>query len=74
MSQITIENLMSFCRQYGYIYQGSEIYGGLANTWDYVPLGARLKNNFKDAWRKRFIQERENSYEIDAGILMHPRV
>lgn len=74
MSEMTIEALTSFCRQYGYIYQGSEIYGGLANTWDYGPLGARLKNNFKDAWRKRFIQERENSYEVDAGILMHPRV
>ncbi len=74
MKEMTIEALSSFCQQYGFIYQGSEIYGGLANTWDYGPLGARLKNNFKDAWRKRFIQERENSYEIDAGILMHPRV
>lgn len=74
MKEISLESLASFCSRYGYIYQGSEIYGGLANTWDYGPLGARLKNNFKDAWRKRFVQERENSYEIDAGILMHPRV
>lgn len=74
MKKMTIEALASFCRQYGYIYQGSEIYGGLANTWDYGPLGSRLKNNFKDAWRKRFIQERSNSFEIDASILMHPRV
>lgn len=74
MKKMTIETLASFCRQYGFIYQGSEIYGGLANTWDYGPLGSRLKNNFKDAWRKRFIQERRNSFEIDANILMHPRV
>ena len=69
-----MEELVNYCKQYGYIFQGSEIYGGLANTWDYGPLGARLKNNIKDAWRKRFIQERKNSYEIDAAILMHPRV
>lgn len=74
MKEKTLDTLASFCRQYGFIYQGSEIYGGLANTWDYGPLGARLKNNFKDAWRKRFIQERPNSFEIDASILMHPRV
>lgn len=71
---MTMEKMVNLCKQYGFIYQGSEIYGGLANTWDYGPLGARLKNNIKDAWRKRFIQERNNSYELDAGILMHPRV
>ena len=70
----TIEALANFCKQYGFIYAGSEIYGGLANTWDYGPLGSRVKNNFKDAWRKRFIQETTNSYEIDSSILMHPRV
>ncbi len=74
MEKITMEELVKYCKQYGFIYQGSEIYGGLANTWDYGPLGARLKNNIKDAWRKRFIQERNNSYEVDAAILMHPRV
>ena len=74
MEKMTIEKMTNFCRVNGFIYPGSEIYGGLANTWDYGPLGSRLKNNFKDAWRKRFIQERDNSYEIDAGILMHPRV
>ena len=74
MKKMTIEEMTAFCRHNGFIYQGSEIYGGLANTWDYGPLGARIKNNFKDAWRKRFIQERPNSYEIDASILMHPRV
>ena len=69
-----MEDLVNYCKQYGFIYQGSEIYGGLANTWDYGPLGSRLKNNVKDAWRKRFIQERPNAYELDADILMHPRV
>ena len=69
-----MEELVNYCKQYGFIFQGSEIYGGLANTWDYGPLGSRLKNNVKDAWRKRFIQERPNAYELDADILMHPRV
>lgn len=69
-----MEELVNYCKQYGFIFQGSEIYGGLANTWDYGPLGSRLKNNVKDAWRKRFIQERPSAYEVDADILMHPRV
>lgn len=74
MEKITMEKMVNFCKQYGFIYQGSEIYGGLANTWDYGIVGARLKNNIKDAWRKRFIQERPNSFELDSSILMHPRV
>lgn len=74
MKEITMEKMVNYAKQYGFIFQGSEIYGGLANTWDYGPLGARLKNNVKDAWRKRFIQERINAYEMDADILMHPRV
>ena len=74
MEKLTMEKLVNYCKQYGFIFQGSEIYGGLANTWDYGPLGSRLKNNIKDSWRKRFIQERENAYEVDAAILMHPRV
>ena len=74
MEKLTMEKLVNICKQYGFIFQGSEIYDGLANTWDYGPLGSRLKNNVKDAWRKRFIQERKNAYEVDAGILMHPRV
>ena len=69
-----MDKMVALCKQYGFIYQGSEIYGGLANTWDYGPLGSRIKNNVKDAWRKRFIQERNNAYEVDADILMHPRV
>ncbi len=69
-----MEQIVNFCKNYGFIFPGSEIYGGLANTWDYGPLGAKLKNNIKDAWRKRFIQENDNSFELDASILMHPRV
>ena len=72
--EITMQEMVNYAKQYGFIFQGSEIYGGLANTWDYGPLGSRLKNNIKDAWRKRFIQERKNAYEVDADILMHPRV
>ena len=74
MEEIKMQDMVNYCKQYGFIFQGSEIYGGLANTWDYGPLGSRLKNNIKDAWRKRFIQERKNAYEVDADILMHPRV
>ncbi len=74
MENVTMEKIVALCKGRGFIYPGSEIYGGLANTWDYGPLGSRLKNNIKDTWRKRFIQERKNSYELDADILMHPRV
>ena len=69
-----MQTLTNFCKSKGFMYQGSEIYGGLANTWDYGPLGCRLKNNIKDAWRKRYIQERENCFEIDSAILMNPKV
>ena len=74
MEKLTMEKLTNLCKTYGFIFQGSEIYDGLANTWDYGPLGVRLKNNIKDAWRKRFVQENDNSYELDAAILMHPKV
>ena len=74
MEKVTMEKLVSVCKQYGFIFQGSEIYDGLANTWDYGPLGVELKNNVKKAWWKKFIQENKNSYGVDADILMHPRV
>ena len=70
----TMDKIIALCKNRGFIFAGSEIYGGLANTWDYGPLGTRLKNNVKDAWRKKFIQERRNSFEVDADILMNPRV
>ncbi len=69
-----MEEMVAYCNQYGFIFQGSEIYGGLANTWDYGPLGTRLKNNIKDAWRYFFIQSRDNSFELDSDILMNPTV
>lgn len=72
--QIKMEDMVNYCKNYGFIFQGSEIYGGLANTWDYGPLGARLKNNLKDAWRYYFIQLNDKAFEVDADILMHPTV
>ena len=72
--QNTMNEIVSFARQYGFIFPGSEIYGGLANTWDYGPLGTRLKNNIKDLWRFYFIQNHDNAFEIDADILMNPKV
>ena len=71
---MTMDQIVAYCNHYGYIFQGSEIYGGLANTWDYGPLGARLKNNIKDAWRRAFVETRDNSFELDAAILMNPMV
>ena len=71
---ISMENLVNLCKQYGIIYQGSEIYGGLANTWDFGPVGAELKNNIKKAWKKKFIQEDVNNVGLDSAILMNPKV
>lgn len=67
-----METLVSLCKNRGYIYPGSEIYGGLANTWDYGPLGVELKNNLKAAWIKKFIHDRKDSVGIDSAILMNP--
>ena len=67
-----METIVRLCKSRGYIYPGSEIYGGLANTWDYGPLGVELKNNVKVAWRKKFIQENKNIIGLDAAILMNP--
>ena len=71
---MNMEKMVNFCKNYGFVFQGSEIYGGLANTWDYGPLGVELKNNIKKVWWKRFVQESSNSYGIDAAILMNPLV
>lgn len=72
MEKLTMEKIVSLCKNRGYIYAGSEIYGGLANTWDYGPLGVELKNNIKNAWRKKFIQENKYNVGLDAAILMNP--
>ncbi len=72
--KITMEELVNYCKQYGFIFQGSEIYGGLSNTWDYGSLGVELKNNVRKAWWKKFIQENPYNYGLDAAILMNPEV
>ena len=74
MEKVTMDKLTNFCKQYGFIFQGSEIYGGLANTWDYGPLGTELKNNIKKAWWKKFVEEQINVYGLDSAILMNPDV
>ncbi len=68
----SMDTLVALCKNRGYVYPGSEIYGGLANTWDYGPLGVELKNNVKSAWRKKFIQENPYNVGLDAAILMNP--
>jgi glycyl-tRNA synthetase len=70
----TMEKIVALCKRRGFVYPGSDIYGGLANTWDYGPLGAELKNNIKQLWWKTFIHRRADMVGLDAGILMHPRV
>ena len=72
MEKLSMEKIVSLCKNRGYIYPGSEIYGGLANTLDYGPLGVELKNNIKSAWRKKFIQENKYNVGLDAAILMNP--
>jgi len=69
-----MEKLVGFLKQQGFVYQGSEIYGGLANSWDYGPLGVELKNNIKKAWWKKFVQETPYNVGMDSAILMNPRV
>lgn len=68
------EKLVSLCKRRGFIYQGSEIYGGLAGTYDYGPLGVELKNNIKNLWWKMFVQGRDDMYGVDAAIIMNPKV
>ena len=74
MSNVTMDKIVNLCKNRGIIFQGSEIYGGMGNTWDYGPVGVEIKNNIKRAWWKRFVQEDPNTYGVDAAILMNPRV
>ena len=69
----TMDKLVALCKGRGFIYPGSEIYGGLANTWDYGPLGVELKNNIKRAWLKKFVQENKYNVGLDSAILMNPQ-
>ncbi len=73
-AQKTMEKITALCKGRGYVYPGSEIYGGLANSWDYGPLGVELKNNIKRAWWKKFVQESPYNVGLDSAILMNPQV
>ncbi len=74
MADLTMDKLVALCKNRGFIFPGSEIYGGLANTWDYGPLGVELKNNIKKAWWKKFVTESEYNVGLDCAILMNPKV
>lgn len=74
MAKLTMDKLVALCKSRGFIFQGSEIYGGLANAWDYGPLGVELKNNIKQAWWKKFVRENEYNVGLDAAVLMNPAV
>ena len=74
MSQAKMEDIISLCKRRGFIYQGSDVYGGLSGTWDYGPLGVKLKRNIMNLWWRRFVDEREDMYGVDAAILMNQKV
>lgn len=73
-SEKTMEKIMNLCKNRGFVYAGSEIYGGLSNSWDYGPLGVEFKNNVKRAWWKKFVQESPYNVGLDSAILMNPQV
>src|SRR5690554_6830998 len=70
----SMEQFVAFLKHYGFVYQGSEIYGGLANTWDFGPLGVELKNNIKQFWWKKFVQERPDVVGLDSSILLNTKI
>lgn len=74
MSKVTLEDIVSLAKRRGFIYQGSEIYGGLAGTWDYGPLGVALKRNIMNLWWKMFVEDRDDMYGVDPAILMNQKV
>jgi glycyl-tRNA synthetase len=74
MGEVKLEDIVSLCKRRGFIYQGSEIYGGLSGTWDYGPLGVALKRNIQNLWWKLFVEDREDMYGVDAAILMNQKV
>ena len=74
MENLTMEKLVNYSKQYGFIFQGSEIYGGLSNSWDYGPLGTLLKENVREAWKRKFIRENPYNVGLDAAIIMNPNV
>lgn len=74
MANVTMDKIVALCKNRGFIYAGSEIYGGLANSWDYGPLGVALKNNIKKAWWQKFVRESEHNVGIDSAIIMNRNV
>ena len=74
MSQAKMEDIISLCKRRGFIYQGSDVYGGLSGTWDYGPLGVQLKRNIMNLWWRMFVDGRDDIYGVDAAILMNPKV
>ena len=74
MARFGMDKIVALCKNRGFIFAGSEIYGGLANTWDYGPLGVELENNVKKAWWKKFVQESPYNVGLDSAILMNPQV
>lgn len=74
MSQAKMEDIISLCKRRGFVYQGSDVYGGLSGTWDYGPLGVQLKRNIMNLWWRMFVDERDDIYGVDAAILMNPKV
>ena len=73
-TKATMDKIVNLCKNRGFIFPGSDIYGGMGNTWDYGPIGVELKNNIKKSWWKRFVQENPNAYGVDAAIFMNSRV
>ena len=71
--EVTMDKITALAKNRGFVFPGSDIYGGLANTWDYGPLGVEFKNNVKKAWWKKFVQESKYNVGLDAAILMNPQ-
>src|SRR3990167_5509076 len=74
MADVSMDTIVNLAKRRGFIFPGSEIYGGLANSWDYGPLGVELKNNIKQAWWKKFVTSRLDMVGIDSALIMNPKV
>lgn len=73
-TKVKMKDIVNLCQNRGFVYPGSEIYGGLANSWDYGPYGSLLKDNIMKLWKKEFIQKRTDNMLIDASLIMNPKV
>lgn len=74
MANVEMKDIVEFAKTRGFVYQGSEIYGGLANAWDYGPYGSLLKENIKNIWLREFVQKRTDMVTLDSAILMNPNI